>query len=257
VIVRSLALKTELGLAATRATITDRGDYVVIETPDDPGYYYGNLLLLPAPPQVGEVSFWTRRFASELGGKPGIRHVTLWWDGTSGDVGAADELHAAGFTIEPSTVLTATRITAPPAELPIVALSPDQVLATADLAWAIGDRHDEHYREFLVRRARWRSTQIARGLATFYGAYDQGQLVASLGLVPMDRIARYQDVQTAAPYRKRGLAGAMLAAAARDVAADHYVILTAAGSDAERLYHRVGFTFAERTAAACRYPVSG
>src|SRR5205823_524028 len=45
-ILRSLALKTELGLAATRAKIVDRGDYVVITTPDDPGYYYGNLLLL-------------------------------------------------------------------------------------------------------------------------------------------------------------------------------------------------------------------
>jgi hypothetical protein len=56
-IIRSLALKTELGLAATRGTITDRGDYVVIETPDDPGYYYGNLLLLSAPPQVGEVAY--------------------------------------------------------------------------------------------------------------------------------------------------------------------------------------------------------
>ncbi|HET9991082.1 MAG TPA: hypothetical protein VFQ65_21265, partial [Kofleriaceae bacterium] len=79
-IIRSLALKTELGLAATRATIVDRGDYVVITTPDDPGYYYGNLLLLPAPPQVGEVAFWVRRFASEFP-QPEIKHVTLWWDG--------------------------------------------------------------------------------------------------------------------------------------------------------------------------------
>ncbi len=253
-IVRGLALKTELGLAATRGRITDRGDYVVIETPDDPGYYYGNLLLLPAPPQVGEVAFWTRRFHDEFGKNPAIRHVTLWWDGTTGDVGAEHELTSAGFTIEPSTVLTATRIAAPPAELPIVALSPQQALATADLAWAIGDRHDEHYRDFLVRRARWHSTLISRGLATWYGAYDRGQLVASLGLVPMDRLARYRDVQTAPGSRKRGLAGAMLAAAARDVQADHYVILTAAGSEAERLYHRVGFTFAERTVAACRRP---
>ena len=47
-IVRSLALTTELALATTRGRITDRGDYIVVETPDDPGYYFGNLLVLPA-----------------------------------------------------------------------------------------------------------------------------------------------------------------------------------------------------------------
>jgi hypothetical protein len=29
----------------------------VVTTPDDPGYCYGNLIVLPAPPQVGEVAF--------------------------------------------------------------------------------------------------------------------------------------------------------------------------------------------------------
>ena len=46
---RSLALTTDLGLLATRgARIVDRGDYIVVETPDDPGYFLGNLLALPA-----------------------------------------------------------------------------------------------------------------------------------------------------------------------------------------------------------------
>jgi GNAT superfamily N-acetyltransferase len=256
VIIRSLVLKTELGLAATRGVITDRGDYVVIATPDDPGYYFGNLLLIPAAPQAGEVAFWTRRFRDAFP-DPAIKHVTLWWDSTTGDAGAEDELAAAGFTLDRSVVLVAEQLDAPPAALPIRELSPTQVLDTAELGWATGDRHDTNYREFLQRRARWQSTLVQRGLATFYGAYDRGQLVASLGLVPLDKLARYQDVQTAASHRKRGLAGAMLAAAARDLQAEHYVILSTPGSDAERLYQKCGFRLAEHTVAACRRPVSG
>ena len=260
--IRSLALATELALAATRGRITDRGDYIVVETPDDPGYYYGNLLLLPAPPQVGEVAYWTRRFAEELGGNPAIRHVTFWWDGITGETGATGELAAAGFTLEPSLVMTAGAVKAADPALPVRALAPDEVLATAELAYAIGDRHDEPYREFLHRRAAWHRRLVERDAARFYGAHDGDALVASLGLVAAGPLARFQDVQTAPAYRKRGLAGALLAAAAAghrrssdpSTRADPLVILALAGSDAERVYTRVGFHVAERTASACRYP---
>jgi len=254
-IIRSLALTTELALAATRGSTLDRGDYLVIATPDDPGYAYGNLLVLPAPPQVGEVAYWTRKFEAELS-KPSIRHVTLWWDGTTGELGAELELTAAGFMLELTMVMTATRITASAASLPIRELQPAELELTHALAWAIGDRHDENYREFLLRRAHWQQVLGERGLAKFFGAFDGSELVASLGLVPMKHLARYQDVQTAPEYRKRGLAGALLATAAAALPSERYVIMAAPGGDAERVYRRVGFALAERTASACRYPLA-
>ena len=249
-IIRSLALKTELGLAATRGIITDRGDYVVVKTPDDPGYYYGNLLLLPAPPQVGEVGFWMRRFHDELGP---VKHCTLWWDGISGDAGAEAELLANGFRIDRSVVLTATRVSAPVHAVHV--LSPQQVLDTADLAFAIGDRHDENFREFLERRSAWHSRLVAEDKAKFFGIYDSGDLVASLGIVPMGNVARYQDVQTAEPFRRRGFAAALLAAAAHEVPSSRYVIL--ATPETVNVYTRVGFAIAEQTVSACRSPLSG
>jgi len=260
-IVRSLALTTELALATTRGRITDRGDYIVVETPDDPGYYFGNLLVLPAPPQVGEVAYWTRRFADELGKNPAIRHVTFSWDGITGDAGAVNELVANGFTIESSVVLVADEVTAPPPPsgtgIVLRALEPDQVLELADLAWAIGDRHDETYRSFLDRRARWHKTLVERGMATFWGAFDGTAIVASLGLVRFGDVARYQDVQTTVAYRKRGLASALLAIAARDAfsrGVERVVIVALAGSEGERVYTRAGFKVVERTASACKYP---
>jgi GNAT superfamily N-acetyltransferase len=251
---RSLALITELALAETRGRVTDRGDYLVVETPDDPGYYYGNLLVLPAAPQLGEVAFWSRRFADELGQRPGVRHATFWWDGTSGDVGARDELLAAGFALEQPQVMAATRLAAQEAPLPVRVLSPDEVLATAELAWIVGDRHDEAYRQFLLRRAAWHRELVARGSAHFHGAFDGDALVSSLGLVELGDLARYQDVQTHPSYRGRGLAGALLVAAADATRAGKVVILAEPESLASRVYERIGFRTVERTASACRSP---
>ena len=122
-------------------------------------------------------------------------------------------------------MITATRVSAPPSPLPIRELLPTELELTHDLAWALGDRHDESYREFLRRRAHWQRALVERGLAKFFGAFDGGELVASLGLVPVDQLARYQDVPTAAGYRKRGLAAALLAAAAEALPAERYLII--------------------------------
>jgi GNAT superfamily N-acetyltransferase len=254
--VRSIALTTELALLATRGRITDRGNYLVIETPDDPGYYYGNLLVLAAPPQLGEVAHWLRKFGDELGGNPAIKHVTLCWDAITHDVPAAQELVDHGFTLEKTQLMIADELDAAPAALPIRALTSDEVLATADLAWTIGDRHDDAYRQFLHRRAAWHRDLVVRGLARFYGAFDDG-LVASLGLVTIGTLARYQDIQTLTSYRRRGLARALLTTSARAAFAagsERVALVAIPDSDAARVYTRTGFRVIERNVSACRYP---
>jgi GNAT superfamily N-acetyltransferase len=265
VVVRSLALKTELALAESRGRVIDRDDYLVIETPDDPGYYDGNVLVLPAPPQVGEVTYWTRRFNEELGHNPAIRHVGLWWDGTTGDIGAADELRAAGFKILTSQVMVAERVIAThasegagtyaPAAVSPRELDADEVLATADVAYTIADRHDDIYRLFLDRRASWHRDLVRRGLATFWGVFAGDALVASLGLVWLGTMARYQDVQTLPAHRGRGHATALLHASKRAAfvrGSERLVIVAEPDSEGARLYQRAGFHTVERIANARR-----
>lgn len=253
---RSLGLSTDLQLLALRGTVADRGDYLVVTTPDDPGYYYGNLLVLRAAPQVGEVAYWTRKFTEELGANPLIKHVTFRWDGIAGDVGARAELEAASFAIDVSDVMTAATRDITPAlsTFPIRALTPEEVIASADLAWANGDRHDDAYRQFLDRRAAWKSSLVEKGSATFYGAFDGEALVGTLGLASLGDVDRFQDVEVAASHRKRGIASALLAAAAAGARADTLVIVADADGPAARVYARAGFTAIERVGAACRYP---
>jgi GNAT superfamily N-acetyltransferase len=266
--IRSLGLATELALADTRGTVTDRGDCLVVETADDPGYYYGNLLVLAEPPRAGELAHWRQRFDTELGTNPEIRHVTLVWDGNGDDPAAMAELEAAGFTLERVQVMTASAVEPFAVDAEIRLLAADEV--DVELAWAVADRHDESYRRFLSRRASWQRDLVVRGAARFWGAFDGGELVASLGLVdlqaagatwsgPPGHHARYQDVQTATGHRKRGLASALLSASATDAFGRNItsvVIVAEPGSDAARVYDRVGFAVFERTVSACLRPVS-
>ncbi len=253
--IRSLGLGTDLELAKTRGQVIDRDGYLVVKTPDDPTYYFGNLLVLPAVPQVGEVAYWTRKFATELGGDPAIRHVALRWDGVRGDTGATDELKAAGFTVEVLQVMTAESVKAAPCVYDIQPLGPRQLVEAAELEYAIGDLHDDSFRQFLHRRAAWKQRLLGSGRATFWGAFDNGTLVGSLGLVQLGMHARYQDVQTAVAYRRQGIARGLLRAAAQSAGSSELVIVAEPESQAARVYEQVGFRTVERVGSACRYPV--
>ena len=58
--VASLGFRTDLALLErSGSTIDDRGDHLVITTPSNPGFYWGNFLLLdqvPAAERVGDGS---------------------------------------------------------------------------------------------------------------------------------------------------------------------------------------------------------
>jgi GNAT superfamily N-acetyltransferase len=250
--VGSLALTTELGLAATRGAITDRGDHLVVERPDAPSWAYGNFLALPRAPAPADVPRWIERFAAELGTE---RTVALRWDDPTGEDAAIEALRAHGFRIDVNEVLAATDVLAPLHALPMRALESGEVLSTVILAWQLSERHDETMRQLLHARAAWYADLVDRRLASFWGAYDSGKLIASVGLVRLGALGRYQDVQTLPAFRRRGLAGALLAAAAREARAygvKRFVIFCEPGSDAARVYRRIGFEPVERTVLARR-----
>ncbi len=54
--VRSLAFRTDLALLRLAGSeIEDRGTHIVVRTPDNPGFRWGNFYLLARPPRAEEV----------------------------------------------------------------------------------------------------------------------------------------------------------------------------------------------------------
>lgn len=244
--VRSLAFRTDLELLARSGSgIEDRGTHLVVRTPDNPTYWWGNFLLLPGPPEPGEAVEVVAAFHAEF---PTAEHVAIGVDGTATlDV---DELVAAGLEAQPGVVLTARDLVAPAHQVDaeLRPLADRDWTAWVDLEAASSDMPDPaRNRRFLAARGRQFRTLVGDGQGTHWGAFVDGVPVATLGVYEAGSgLARYQSVTTHPDHRRRGLASALVHRAGTEalerddiqrlvIAADH-------GGDAARVYRRVGLT---------------
>src|SRR6266852_2897042 len=100
--VHSLGFRTDLALRVLEgAEVTDRGDYLVVRTADNPDFHWGNFLLLGAWPGPGTGDGWLARFAAEF---PRAGHVALGVDAMREPAEISPEFLAAGLEFERATV---------------------------------------------------------------------------------------------------------------------------------------------------------
>ena len=240
--VQSLACQTDLNLTQFDGQIIDRGHYLVVVTPSNPTYFWGNYLLFDDPPSTRDFARWQSLFAAEIGNRPGIVHRAFGWDASDGRLGHAEPFLAAGFRLLQSTVLAANQVHQPPHYDPEIAVRP----LSGETDW----RHVGQYHDISpTRLARFRS-QIEAGLGTWFGAFINDQPAADLGLFVKDGIGRFQEVETYPNFRRRGVCRSLVYRASRyafdHVAAKKLVIVADEGSAAESVYQQVGFQAVER-----------
>jgi GNAT superfamily N-acetyltransferase len=259
--VRSLGYRTDLMVRALEgADIDDRGNYLVIRTPGNPTYWWGNFLLLSEPPRAGEGRDWLDVFAAEF---PDARHIALGIDVTEVSAVNIGELTAVGLRMQRSAVLTARDLSEPP--------HPNRTAAFRELSGDADWQQATSLRAVLSEgepgaEPRFLKARIAaeRGLTeaghgVWFGAFLDGELMAQLGLITDGKgIARYQNVETHPAARRRGLAGTLVWRAGRfgltDLGASTLVMLADPLDVAVRVYRSVGFTDAETQVGFERQP---
>ena len=256
---RSLAWRTDLALLRAAGSEVDaRGDHLVVRTPANPGFYWGNFLLLDAPAGPDDVASWLQAFEEEF---PDARHRTFGVDGTEGSVDDLAPFRAAGMGVEASTVMTAQSVHEPPHPHIEASVRP---LATDDdwaqqVELALTDEELHGGREFATRRAAAERSLVEQGLGQWFGAFLDGQLAASLGLfVASEGLARYQGVMTHPDHRGRGLCGTLVHHAGRfgfdELGVKTLVMVADPEYLAIRIYRSVGFTGSETQLQAARVP---
>ena len=258
--VASLGFRTDLTLRVLEgAEVADRGDYLVIRSPGNPDYWWGNFLLLAGVPEPGTGEAWLDRFAAEF---PAARHVTLGVDTASDEAAIPAELIAAGLEVGWETVLTAAEVSAPPhpnSEAEIRPLtSDDDWRQSVDLGVRCFDGAEPTL--FLERRAAVRRELTRAGRGTWFGAFTGGRLLAQLGLFDVgDGQARYQHVETDPEARRQGLAGTLVWHAGRygteALGARTLVIVADTAGEAIRVYRSCGFVPLESQLSLERPPV--
>jgi GNAT superfamily N-acetyltransferase len=242
------------------ASVTGRDGYQVVRTPANPGFWWGNFLLLDAVPEPGTAGAWLNRFAAEL---PAARHVALGIDTTDADAEVPGDFTDAGLEPERSTALTTSSLHEPAhlngeAEIRPLA-SDDDWRQTVDLGLRLAESDAMADPDYYRGRALSRRRITEQGLGVWFGAFDDGRLVCQLGLFLAGHgVARYQHVETDPAVRRRGLAGTLVWQAGRygleQLGARTLVIVADRDGDAIRLYRSVGFTDAEGQLGLCRPP---
>jgi GNAT superfamily N-acetyltransferase len=261
--VRSLGYRTDLMVRLLEGSqVEDRGDYLAVRSPQNPTFWWGNFLLLAAPPQRGATPQWLDLFAAEF---PGAEHVALGVDVTEASAVKPAELAAAGLRMERSTVLVAAEVREPP--------RPNQGATYRALAgdddWRQAARLRAVLREgepsaepaFLQARLDSERAITEAGNGAWFGAFLDGKLLAQLGLVTDgDGIARYQNVETHPEARRRGLAGTLVWRAGQyglSSGANTLVMVADPHDAAIRVYRSVGFADAESQIGFEKRPAPG
>jgi GNAT superfamily N-acetyltransferase len=248
--VRSLAFRTELALLRFGGTtVEDRGDHLRVLTPDNPGFWWGNFLLLPEVPSPDEVELWVQRHGAEI---PEAEHVALGFDVTTGSREDLAAFAARGMEVEVSSVMTA-QCTHPPRRRNPVAVN--RLLATdADWEQSVAltlrcypDEDPVSNERFVRARAASYRRLVELGHGGWFGAFLDGALVAQLGLFDAgSELARFQAVETDPAFRRQGLAGGLVEDASQygfaKLRASTLIMVADPEYVAIQLYRAVGFT---------------
>ena len=73
----SLGWRTELIFARFDGQVVDRGDHLLVLTPTNPGYWWGNFLLFRHAPGAGDFERWTALFDKENPLNPINRRISI------------------------------------------------------------------------------------------------------------------------------------------------------------------------------------
>lgn len=253
--VRSLGFRTDLALlTASGSLVEDRGTHLVVRTPANPAYFWGNFLLLAEPPVPGGEREVIGAFRTEF---PEAEHVAIGIDGPDLPEDSRAAFEDAGMTVDVASVLTTTELVAPrdvDAEIRPLASDEDwEARAQLTRAYTTGVR-DRALLTFERARNQQERDLAAAGRGERFGVFVDGALVSTAAVYRTeDEVARYQTVETHPDHRRGGFAAAAVHAAGRHaldaLGARTLVIVADADGEAARLYGRLGFVESERQLA--------
>ncbi|HET9976532.1 MAG TPA: GNAT family N-acetyltransferase [Burkholderiaceae bacterium] len=201
--------------------ILERDDCIVVRSPSNPTYYWGNCLILRSPPCDGDLGHWLQRFDEEIARRqPASKHLAFGIDAERLDdalpawrAAGIDEFDAmAVLTLAPDglaptpAVRNASGLVLRALDLPReLDLAVEAQVAARDASFEAAG-----YRVFRASAMRRVAAMQAAGVARWFGAVVGDDLAADCGLVHDGAMGRFQYVETQAAWRRRGLCRALV-----------------------------------------------
>jgi ribosomal protein S18 acetylase RimI-like enzyme len=258
----SLGFRTDLALLRLGGSVVEEyGDHLVVRTPHNPDFWWGNFLLLQAAPSQADAQRWLDRFAAAL---PAAQHMTFGVDGASGSTADYGWFAERGFDVDFAAVMTATAVQ-PPARVDRTAeyrklASDDDWAQSTEMRMRLDTEYEPiAHRQFVVAKTATNRALVEDGRGAWFGAFVDGLLVAQLGLLTAGAgLGRFQSVETDPAHRRRGHASALVHLASRfgfdDLGARTLVMVADPDYFAIDLYRKLGFAVTETQVQLQRRP---
>lgn len=259
----SLGYRTDVALTKRDGVVEDRERYLLVKTPENPEFIWGNYLVYPEPPTAADADAWIDDVEREF---PGQRTHLVGWDSPDGRTGETAPFEADGFALDESVVLTTSIVAKSRRWTPEVTV--DAIDFDRDLEDAVrvltnafdANRHGTREGlELFIRRQLDRYARIAgEGAGTWFGARIDGTLAGVLGVFFVEELGRFQLVGTDPTFERRGVCSTLVYEAATRAllrpGCTKLVMAADATYHAARVYESVGFVPEERLFALIRKP---
>lgn len=258
----SLANLTDMIFHEFNGVVTDHGDYISIETPDNPNYFWGNYLIFSKPPTPQDMPRWRDLFHQRFKNNSRILHETYTWEG----LGTADtQLFVENdFVIDATLVLCLEKAEKPKKWNDQIEIRPYE--SKKDWEEALELQVQIHGKEFpkdhylVYRRLKNERYQkmIAQNHGIWFGAYLRNQLVGDMGLFWKDKIGRFQLVSTHPDFQRQGICSTLLYNVAQfglqEKKLNRLVIAADESYFAKEIYKSVGFRVVEKVSGLLLRP---
>lgn len=263
--IKSLGYRTDLIFPRFEGKVIERQDYVVVRTPANPTFYWGNFVLFRSAPCIGDLENWKSVFSLEVASRQPTGHVALAWDTTDGDLGDIQPFLDDGFTVNNDVVLTAHQVHRPQkynSAMEVLTLLDNKQWDTVlqnQLLVRDEERHEEvGYYVFKERRIEMHRRMIEAGLGIWYAAMINGQIVGGLGVFMDGTVGRFQSVHTHPEFRRLGICSTLVYVAAQHamewLGVKTLVMVADENYHAARIYESIGFKVCEHEVGIQKVP---
>jgi ribosomal protein S18 acetylase RimI-like enzyme len=247
----SLFLRSEFIFWSEHSAIEDVGDAMVIVTPQNPYWRWGNLIVLKKPPRREDVDRWRELYEKKIAPNQVNPNRIIMWDETGADSAAIEEYKKDNLKFSPFDILTLKSLLQPKNLNDRIAI---KEIGDRDEEWneaieanveSFGASDTPDYRHYAERRMADHRSLIANGRGRWYAARADGEFAGSLGFFAGDDLCRFQEVAVRPKFQRQGIASALVYHAA-SVAREEYpnnpqVIVADPNGSAIGVYRRIGF----------------
>jgi GNAT superfamily N-acetyltransferase len=247
---KSLFLRTEMIFWRELSEIEDLGNAMIVRTPRNPTWNWGNLLILNEPPKTEDIDNWLKMIDTKLLTQRETTYRLLTWDGGVAEDAVITALKEKGLTPSTGQILTLRTLQRPQYFNPAVHV---EQIGGGDKRWsdvtllnieAFASQF-QNYEIYAERNFAEHRSMIAKGIGKWFVAMVDGEVAGTVGFYPGDGVYRYQEVAVREKFWRQGVAATMIYEVARQGLAEHpdftQVMVADDEKEAIRVYRSLGF----------------